>query len=195
MQIDLYMLFQVVSDSGVPARKARGALKPGFLKNTKGAIYGERGSTEGVLPENAGDPMGWLPKKLRQSCKIVDTASTQQNTPAAVPQEHQKMQKELAEIFDRQSYNSMWAEDVPQKNVEQKEEPQVSMETKNGQLVCTIAPSTTHPDPSSLDIELCSQMIRVDGRELPIPATVDETKAKARYSKKRNMITVTAPVV
>lgn len=50
-------------------------LKKGFLNSGKSDLYGPEGSKEGVLPENAGDPLGYLPKKLRNSCKIVDTAS------------------------------------------------------------------------------------------------------------------------
>ena len=54
-------------------------MKKGFFnseKAKKGVLYGEAGSGEGVLPENAGDPLGYIPKKLRQTCKIIDT-----NTP------------------------------------------------------------------------------------------------------------------
>merc|ERR1712194_346381 len=54
------------------------AVAKGFFnsdKGKKGILYGEEGSKEGVLPENAGDPLGYIPKKLRQSCKIVDTGS------------------------------------------------------------------------------------------------------------------------
>lgn len=50
-------------------------LKKGFFNSGKSDLYGPEGSKEGVLPENAGDPLGYLPKKLRNSCKIVDTAS------------------------------------------------------------------------------------------------------------------------
>ncbi|KAF4702244.1 hypothetical protein FOZ63_032690, partial [Perkinsus olseni] len=187
-------LIEVVADSSASVRRSRSVLKPGFLTNTKGVLYGKSGSTEGVIPENAGDPMGWLPKKLRQSCKIVDTASTQQKTSTGLPAEQQKMQREIEQIFDKHSYNSMWADDVPQKSPEEKDEPRVSMETKDGQLICTITPADQQADASRLDIELCSNRIRVDGRELPIPATVQESRAQAKFSKKRNRVTITAPL-
>eukprot|EP00656_Telonema_subtile_P007816 TRINITY_DN1366_c0_g1_i7.p2 TRINITY_DN1366_c0_g1~~TRINITY_DN1366_c0_g1_i7.p2 ORF type:complete len:292 (-),score=108.81 TRINITY_DN1366_c0_g1_i7:243-1118(-) len=46
-------------------------------------MYDENGSGEGVLPEGAGDPMGWMPKKLRGMCQVVDTSSQ----PAAAQQQ------------------------------------------------------------------------------------------------------------
>ncbi|KAF4668399.1 Tubulin epsilon chain [Perkinsus olseni] len=187
-------LIEVVADNGAAIRRSRGVLKPGFLTNTKGVLYGESGSTEGVIPENAGDPMGWLPKKLRQSCKIVDTASAQQKTSSGLPAEQQKMQREIEQIFDKHSYNSLWADDVPQKSPEEKDEPRVSMETKDGQLICIITPADQQADASRFDIELCANRIRVDGRELPIPATVQESRAQAKFSKKRNRVTITAPL-
>jgi hypothetical protein len=56
-------------------KKTKPVVKKGFF-NTEQAkkakpLYPE-GSGEGVLPENAGDPLGYLPKKLRQTCKVVD---------------------------------------------------------------------------------------------------------------------------
>jgi len=62
------------------------AIKKGFLNQASKQLYGPEGSGEGVLPENAGDPMGWMPKKLRQSSKIVDCNSPEW-------QEHEKKKK------------------------------------------------------------------------------------------------------
>ena len=50
-------------------------LKKGFLNGKGPKLYGPDGSKEGVVPENAGDPLGYIPKKLRNQCKIVDTRS------------------------------------------------------------------------------------------------------------------------
>lgn len=47
-------------------------LRKGFLDNPKARLYGEGGTTEGVLPEGAGDPLGYMPKSLRDKCKIID---------------------------------------------------------------------------------------------------------------------------
>ncbi|KAF4656391.1 hypothetical protein FOL47_009016 [Perkinsus chesapeaki] len=194
-------LIEVVSDNSQPSRKSRNILKKGFLNDTKGALYGESGSTEGILPENAGDPMGWLPKKLRQSCKIVDTANvaTESALPATtLHSEQSEMQKELEEIFNKHSYNSMWSEDKPQAEEQAKPEaprdPEVTMETVDGKLICTV-PVPEETDVASFDIELSTLAIRIEGKEYPIPARVDETAAKAKFSKKRHVITLTAPLV
>jgi hypothetical protein len=58
----------------VTKKKTKPVVKKGFLNKPGkgGELYGPDGSKEGVLPENAGDPMGWIPKKLRNTCKIVD---------------------------------------------------------------------------------------------------------------------------
>mmetsp|Transcript_2486 Transcript_2486/g.6690 ORF Transcript_2486/g.6690 Transcript_2486/m.6690 type:complete len:525 (-) Transcript_2486:72-1646(-) len=63
-------------------------IKKGFLNKGGSKLYGDEGSKEGVLPENAGDPMGWMPKKLRNTCKIVDT-----NAPDW--QDHEKKKKSV----------------------------------------------------------------------------------------------------
>lgn len=56
-----------------PGQRKPSAIKKGFFNNPNSKeLYGPEGSKEGVLPENAGDPMGWMPKKLRNTCKIVD---------------------------------------------------------------------------------------------------------------------------
>jgi len=67
-----------------PGKKT--AIKKGFLNQTSKQLYGPEGSGEGVLPENAGDPMGWMPKGLRQSSKIVDCNSPEW-------QEHERKKK------------------------------------------------------------------------------------------------------
>merc|ERR1719159_1393987 len=52
------------------------AVKKGFLNNNKGkTLYPEEGSKEGWVHEDAGNPMGWMPKGLRNKAKIVDCNS------------------------------------------------------------------------------------------------------------------------
>eukprot|EP00391_Amoebophrya_sp_Ameob2_P005140 CAMPEP_0178988730 /NCGR_PEP_ID=MMETSP0795-20121207/3965_1 /TAXON_ID=88552 /ORGANISM="Amoebophrya sp., Strain Ameob2" /LENGTH=776 /DNA_ID=CAMNT_0020680021 /DNA_START=87 /DNA_END=2418 /DNA_ORIENTATION=+ len=100
----------------------------GFLNKAKEknvTLYDENGSGEGVLPENAGDPMGWLPKKLRNTCQIVDT-----NTPEYQEKEKQRLAAEQAAKENEETKSDMmkdmerwaakqrntydrWAEDVP----------------------------------------------------------------------------------
>lgn len=55
-------------------------MKKGFLEQVpKGQeLYGPEGSSEGVLPDGAGDPLGYLPKGLRQKMKVVDTSKMSQ---------------------------------------------------------------------------------------------------------------------
>jgi len=73
---------EILIEDLTPDVRPAPALKKGFL-NGKAKLYGPEGSKEGVLPENAGDPLGYIPKRLRDQCKIVDTRSPEY-------QEHQK---------------------------------------------------------------------------------------------------------
>jgi HSP20 family molecular chaperone IbpA len=67
----------LIQDCTPGQRRTKPALKKGFLNNKEaaGSLYGAEGSKEGVVPENAGDPMGWMPKKLRNTAKIIDCNS------------------------------------------------------------------------------------------------------------------------
>ena len=47
-------------------------IKKGFFKNAKMSLY-PNGSDEGMHPEGAGDPLGWMPKGLRNRVGVVDT--------------------------------------------------------------------------------------------------------------------------
>lgn len=99
-------------------------LKKGFLNKASSPLYGSEGSKEGVLPENAGDPMGWMPKSLRNKSKIVDCNSPEY-------QEHEKKKKAVEEANSRNKefkdiltndlgkwsnkhQTEMWEEDVPE---------------------------------------------------------------------------------
>lgn len=83
----------LIEDLTPDVRKAP-VLKKGFLNGGKSKLYGPDGSKEGVAPENAGDPLGYIPKRLRNQCKIVDTRSPEY-------QEHQK-QADAAKENNRQ---------------------------------------------------------------------------------------------
>lgn len=48
-------------------------IKSGFLNGSGGKLY-PNGSTEGTPAKNAGDPLGWMPEKLRARVQTVDTA-------------------------------------------------------------------------------------------------------------------------
>lgn len=56
-------------------KKKKETVKKGFFDKVKPGeeLYGPEGSNEGVVPDGAGDPLGYLPKKLRSMCKVVDT--------------------------------------------------------------------------------------------------------------------------
>eukprot|EP00927_Polykrikos_kofoidii_P034173 TRINITY_DN29008_c0_g1_i1.p1 TRINITY_DN29008_c0_g1~~TRINITY_DN29008_c0_g1_i1.p1 ORF type:complete len:585 (-),score=112.91 TRINITY_DN29008_c0_g1_i1:147-1742(-) len=107
-----------------PGVRNKPAMKKGFLKNADVDLYGPEGSKEGVLPENAGDPMGWMPKSLRQKSKIVDCnspeyqASERQRKAA---EEHNKANAEMRDtltsgfesLFKRQQGDG-WEADLPE---------------------------------------------------------------------------------
>jgi hypothetical protein len=98
-------------------------MKKGFLnsKESAGSLYGDSGSKEGVLPENAGDPMGWMPKKLRQSAKIVDCNSPEYQAHEAQKkkaEEQNDMNKEFRDTLmssfgAMQSKQDKWEADLP----------------------------------------------------------------------------------
>eukprot|EP00812_Abedinium_dasypus_P014360 NODE_787_length_1363_cov_251.363150.p2 GENE.NODE_787_length_1363_cov_251.363150~~NODE_787_length_1363_cov_251.363150.p2 ORF type:complete len:207 (-),score=65.44 NODE_787_length_1363_cov_251.363150:725-1345(-) len=82
-------------------------IKKGFLNNNSSkGLYGPEGSSEGVLPENAGDPMGWMPKGLRKNSKIIDCNSPEY-------QEQEKSRREAEEHNKRaDDWNNMLKSDV-----------------------------------------------------------------------------------
>lgn len=55
-------------------RSSGTVMKPGFLNSGAGKLY-PTGSTEGTPAKNAGDPLGWMPEKLRSRVCTVDTAA------------------------------------------------------------------------------------------------------------------------
>jgi len=81
--------------------KKKPAVKKGFLNNSSKALYPE-GSKEGVVPENAGDPMGYLPKSLRKNCKIIDTGAPEyqeHEKKKQAAEEHNKQQNEFSDML------------------------------------------------------------------------------------------------
>lgn len=99
------------------------AVKKGFLSGNQKPLYGPEGSKEGVVPENAGDPLGWMPQKLRQSSKIVDCNSPswqdQQNKKKAT-EESNAMNQEFSNLLkqDMDKWGKLqaadrWEHDVP----------------------------------------------------------------------------------
>lgn len=98
-------------------------IKKGFFNKGDAKLYGDEGSKEGVLPENAGDPMGWMPKGLRKTCKIVDT-----NNPEWQEHEQKKKAVESTNAMNKEFHDTItkdmdkwvkaaqpdkWGEDVP----------------------------------------------------------------------------------
>lgn len=105
------------------SEKKKPALKKGFLNKGNTDLYGPNGSGEGVLPENAGDPMGYLPKKLRQSCKIIDTASPEyqeQEKQRRNAEERNGQKQEFHDMLTKdlgkwaKKSNDLWQADLPE---------------------------------------------------------------------------------
>jgi hypothetical protein len=82
-------------------------------------LYPAEGSKEGVVPENAGDPLGYLPKKLRQSCKVVDTNAPEyqeSERKKKAAEDHNAQNKEFSDMLqaDMSKYSKMssqWDQD------------------------------------------------------------------------------------
>ncbi|CAE7569616.1 unnamed protein product, partial [Symbiodinium natans] len=99
------------------------ALKKGFLNSGKADLYGPEGSKEGVLPENAGDPLGYIPKGLRKQCKIVDTGSPEyqaQQREKEAAEETNRMQQEFRDSilgdldkWTKKTEHDRWEADLP----------------------------------------------------------------------------------
>jgi len=100
------------------------AVKKGFLNKAAKAgkeLYPE-GSKEGVVPENAGDPLGYLPKKLRNTCKVVDCNSpeyqaNEQKKKAA--NEANSMNQEFSDLLTKDlgkwsKATSVFSDDLPE---------------------------------------------------------------------------------
>eukprot|EP00668_Euglena_longa_P015306 GGOE01019369.1.p1 GENE.GGOE01019369.1~~GGOE01019369.1.p1 ORF type:complete len:523 (-),score=172.34 GGOE01019369.1:198-1691(-) len=73
-------------------------IKKGFLNDAKTALY-PKGSENGVLPPNAGDPLGYLPEGLRKTCKVVDPTQTYYKDPKV--QEILQQREQEREEFKR----------------------------------------------------------------------------------------------
>lgn len=85
---------EVESEAAKAGAKKPGAplLKKGFLNASKGSIY-PNGSDEGMLYGDvkvAGDPLGYIPKGLRNRVNVVDTATTS-------AEEQRRMMEEYAD--------------------------------------------------------------------------------------------------
>ena len=74
-------------------------MKKGFLNSNAKPLY-PKGSEEGILPENAGDPLGYLPKSLRQSCKVRGTARLPEAKPCPSPPPCVPSVWELESLFE-----------------------------------------------------------------------------------------------
>jgi len=108
--------------SGTSRRKP--AMKKGFLNSGSAELYGPNGSGEGVLPENAGDPMGWMPKTLRQKCNIVDCNSPEyqaQEKTRKAAEESNSLNNEFRESITKDmdrwckvSQPDKWEKDLPE---------------------------------------------------------------------------------
>eukprot|EP00931_Biecheleriopsis_adriatica_P087416 TRINITY_DN61895_c0_g1_i1.p1 TRINITY_DN61895_c0_g1~~TRINITY_DN61895_c0_g1_i1.p1 ORF type:complete len:540 (+),score=166.51 TRINITY_DN61895_c0_g1_i1:71-1690(+) len=106
-----------------PGIKKKPAMKKGFLNSGKTDLYGPEGSKEGVLPENAGDPLGYIPKKLRQQCKIVDCNSPDYQANQKKAEEAKKMNDMNADLrnslladmekWSKKSQQDQWEADMP----------------------------------------------------------------------------------
>lgn len=113
----------LIEDLTPGPRCRKPAIKKGFLNSGKSNLYGPEGSGEGVLPENAGDPMGWMPKKLRQNSKIVDCNAPewQENEKKRrEAEESNKMNQEFRDTiskdmaaWSKRSELDKWAGDLP----------------------------------------------------------------------------------
>lgn len=64
-----------VEEVGEPRGRGAPAIQKGFFNNAKVSLY-PNGSSEGMHPEGAGDPLGWMPKGLRNRVGVVDTRTT-----------------------------------------------------------------------------------------------------------------------
>jgi hypothetical protein len=95
----------LIEEVAAPTGRKKPAVKKGFFNNNKGkTLYPEEGSTEGVVHEDAGNPMGWMPKKLRNSAKIIDCNSPEYQANEKKKQaaeSHNKNASEFNEILQR----------------------------------------------------------------------------------------------
>jgi len=93
----------------------KGAVKKGFLNSAKmktegTGMYDADGSGEGVLPEGAGDPMGWMPKKLRGMCNVVDTSQQSADAQKQTMEDYAKTggrKEPMAQKITQEEFNAL----------------------------------------------------------------------------------------
>lgn len=95
----------LIEEVAAPGGRKKPAVKKGFFNNSKGAtLYPPEGSKEGVVHEDAGNPMGWMPKGLRNKAKIVDCNSPEyqeQEKKKKAAEQHNKQVSEFRDMMDK----------------------------------------------------------------------------------------------
>ena len=152
-------------------------LKSGFLAKSKVALY-PNGSDEGMHPQNAGDPLGWMPKGLRDRVNVVhpNKPSLQTPCPAAGPR----------------------AAAAPAPTTSHARTPEHLMETYEDSFKLRVTlpgvESVADVDLSVSDLFVGLKTTRANGRlyslDLQWPEPVQSSSASARFSKKKSVLSV-----
>ena len=174
-------------------------MKPGFLSGAGGALYPD-GSSEGMHPEGAGDPLGWMPKGLRSRVGVVDTRHTPEaqrsaveahiNTPRLV-REREGAAPEPSGERARGGAGGGGA-------AAGRGAPRYALEEDgSGGVVLTVdVPGVSSMDNIEVDVSDAALSLRAEGFEplfLAWPRPVDAARATAKFRKLKQRLVVRCP--
>lgn len=194
----------------MPCSSSEG-IKRGFLLGEKAtALYGPEGTKEGVLPEGAGDPLGYLPKGLRDKCKIVDM-SKEQVSVSSPPPATQKVPQPTPNICSEVKEAEQHPLNQPQQSqVPKIEIADVSVEQRRRAWEARFYPPSSSADPltvgitvpenvcsmSDIKLNVTSNAIECSTAEgtfvVPIPQIIDVETAKATFVRKKHLLKISA---
>jgi hypothetical protein len=196
-----------------PKKKGPPVVKKGFFANQKEALY-PNGSTEGTLPPGAGDPMGWMPPKLRSMVHVVDpSAQGDQNTMQAAMEQYANTGKVASAPgihpggVEAQQSSAAPAAAAPPPPAAANQSKSLPLPTVH---VCTVCEAVL----MTVELPQVTSMAEVDldisavSLELSAPPhygllrkgwgngiKVDVDRVKAKFSKRKKELAVTAPIL
>ena len=163
-----------------------GVLKRGFLNGAKAELYPD-GSSEGMHPEGAGDPLGWMPKGLRDRVHMVDQSQAegmQADAKLAAP--------------PPQPPPAASAPSATATSNEATPDAQYVLEEDGDALTLHVAlPGVVAMESITFDVSDEACRLRAAGRfklDLRWPRAVDSSCASARFKKRTSELVVRAPV-
>ena len=177
------LIQEMTPESEAPQR----GLKRGFLSQTNGSLYGEKGSTEGAAPPLS-DPLAFVPEGLRGKCKVVDMREGQPAAP----------QRAKAAADTPSASSSSTGITIKEVGAGPKPLWSHTTERADGHLVVTITPPAfikSVADLEDLSIEADGISINYGQYLVRITEGIDSDEASARFVKKTGQLVIKCPLL